>query len=155
MSIQLLASYGQKAELSGCKPGSCRAIGQPTEQEHAGQRTLSTLASKFFLLACSRKLHERLLLVKFQTTSETFTNSYWPCNPLWGAVIAISIFLFNCECRRGKRIEASIEYASWFDIGQHAGPVHSLEVSADITEKIGKKKSEVKHQVACQVWTPE
>ena len=58
-----------------------------------------------------------------------------------GIIITISIFylIASVECRRGKRIEASIEYASWFDIGQHAGPVHSLEVSADITEKIGKK----------------
>ena len=40
---------------------------------------------------------------------------------------ATSIFLLIASVDEAKRIEASIEYASWFDIGQHTGPVHSLE----------------------------
>ena len=43
---------------------------------------------------------------------------------------AISIFLLIASVDEAKRIDASIEYASWFDIGQHTGPVHSLEASA-------------------------
>lgn len=141
--------------------------------EHAAeQRTLSTpIPSRQALLA-------RLLQETARTkngvsgnkirTSETFTNCFWPYNPLWGCwcstkwcLMVISIFLIQLwvSTRQANWSQHRVRQLVWHRTARWSssftrGVGWDNETSPERMRK-NKIKSEVNYQGAYQLWTLE